>query len=1043
MPMRRLCTVRMALASAIVFMAFCASADRISCEDAENAAAAFLTRDSVGKSILDGRMTGRVLQRGSLWVVGLLPSGAIVLSGSDTLEPIVSFSTNDFVEPEFGSAFYDRLAQLDAKGVLAETPNAVGTVRHEKWISLIGPRERGLRLAAAAVNVPSNAVVVEPFLTTQWSQWQPYNDFSPVCSGKTVGEAYRGRAPCGCTATAASQVFAYWKWPKRVETCRYEHRSPGIGNGTFDVRFNGGVPLAWDSLDDDYAYWKNGYDLRGKVLEATRFPIARLVLWCDSVTEMEFGSSGSSAHVLTAQKYIKMWYEPMSRYSLDSELDAACDAVRTDIAAGRPVHVLIPGHAIFAHGWASDGSANYVYVNYGWGGKSDGWMPFDSENIQEVYPGLYPRRTAQVDPFPAVCDTSVNVSWTVPECHVGSVTGFRVEMNEQDETPGVWADDFTQMTGLADDPSHAYVTRVSGIGNDSDVLSFDTYPENAFTFGPCCGMTSRSVLTYRIYSTLALGAVLTVEARRDGGEWQTLLASPLTETSSKGLWEHQRFFLGGFAGEDVSFRIVLSRISGAQYYRTGRVYIDDFSLSDVLVYSGKSSKTCGPLERTTTLSGCQAGRKMGVSVTPLFGEEEGFAVQSTTRIAGASRQALARQEATVSADLAFSADDERWALIGSADGTDVQSEPWNGCFSVLVDGALKDDSALSFDWTAKGYYVSAYDVITGEFFDQTGEKSVLFSFTNTANQSVEQPFSFSLGTLAGRKGVLRVTFNHVGAQYNTSGYGVKFISPRVTNVLEPVLPDFAWEDKTFVALPAPQILSVEGDTTKVAEGFYRENALGSNVLHVTCSDTVVSLKAWPSHLSFLDDEDVSVVNEGTGRFAVILRPTDAMPDRSRMILTLEACNANGTAVYKDLLLRFSSETEEEIYVPPSADAVVMKDGKGHEIAVPVQWFVDKGLVSPGASAATCAVVAEQDADADGIVNWMEYVCGTNPCDAESKLTCSITFVDGLPNIDFSPKTGYAPGYGAVLKGRAELGSGEWNVKTTEHRFFRVFIERMD
>lgn len=76
---------------------------------------------------------------------------------------------------------------------------------------------------------------------------------------------------------------------------------------------------------------------------------------------------------------------------------------------------------------------------------------------------------------------------------------------------------------------------------------------------------------------------------------------------------------------------------------------------------------------------------------------------------------------------------------------------------------------------------------------------------------------------------------------------------------------------------------------------------------------MISLRVLPSHLSLLPDSAIAVHPVGAGKFVVEVDasgiPDDA--DRSRMILTLEASDSNGTVVCKDLSLRFSSETASE------------------------------------------------------------------------------------------------------------------------------------
>lgn len=47
---------------------------------------------------------------------------------------------------------------------------------------------------------------VEPLLTCKWSQYDPFNKYTPLSNGQ--------HTPTGCVATATAQVMFYNKWPK-------------------------------------------------------------------------------------------------------------------------------------------------------------------------------------------------------------------------------------------------------------------------------------------------------------------------------------------------------------------------------------------------------------------------------------------------------------------------------------------------------------------------------------------------------------------------------------------------------------------------------------------------------------------------------------------------------------------------------------------------------------------------------------------------------------------------------------------------------------
>ena len=123
------------------------------------------------------------------------------------------------------------------------------------------------------------------------------------------------------------------------------------------------------------------------------------------------------------------------------------------------------------------------------------------------------------------------------------------------------------------------------------------------------------------------------------------------------------------------------------------------------------------------------------------------------------------------------------------------------------------------------------------------------------------------------------------------------------------------------------------------------------------------------------------------------------------------------------------------------EGVTRMDGNGNEILIPAAWFERHGLAPAGATAADLAAAADADSDGDGMSNWTEYVCGTDPNNADDRLRCTISVVDGSPVVGYEPRDGYLSGYQAVLKGKASLSDATWTDVTPQHRFFKVFVEK--
>ncbi len=113
--------------------------------------------------------------------------GFVVVSGeSGTSDEILGYC-------DHGAFEYEK-APVQLKGLLGYYTTAIDSLRKNPALAV---RKR------AAQSWPSylGNVIVEPLLTTQWSQWAPYNNLCPP------------GCPSGCVPTAVAQIMRYWRWP--------------------------------------------------------------------------------------------------------------------------------------------------------------------------------------------------------------------------------------------------------------------------------------------------------------------------------------------------------------------------------------------------------------------------------------------------------------------------------------------------------------------------------------------------------------------------------------------------------------------------------------------------------------------------------------------------------------------------------------------------------------------------------------------------------------------------------------------------------------
>ncbi len=82
-------------------------------------------------------------------------------------------------------------------------------------------------------------------------------------------------------------------------------------------------------------------------------------------------------------------------------------------------------------------------------------------------------------------------------------------------------------------------------------------------------------------------------------------------------------------------------------------------------------------------------------------------------------------------------------------------------------------------------------------------------------------------------------------------------------------------------------------------------------------------------------------------------------------------------------------------------------------------------------------MANSDTDGDGFTAWQEYLCGTDPTDAESTFTADIRLENGVPVIGWSVTNNVRATY--TVQGTSDLSKPFTAPTTSAHRFFRVIV----
>lgn len=206
---------------------------------------------------------------------------------------------------------------------------------------------------------------VEPMLTTEWGQQDPYNRLCPTFSGST-------KCLTGCVATAMAQVLNYHKSP--------EH---GYGQRTiyYPYRNYSGEAVTANFSEDyyDWSHMRDTYTYNFTNEEAQA--VALLMRDCGVAADMEYGgpSEGSGAYSQDAAEGLRKYfgYEDAECLERDYYNESNwMDMVYHELSENGPMYYGgadasgSGGHAFVLHGYREDGK---VYVNWGWLGDDDGY----------------------------------------------------------------------------------------------------------------------------------------------------------------------------------------------------------------------------------------------------------------------------------------------------------------------------------------------------------------------------------------------------------------------------------------------------------------------------------------------------------------------------------------------------------------------------------------------------------------------------------------------------------------------------------------------
>ena len=188
---------------------------------------------------------------------------------------------------------------------------------------------------------------VEPLLTCKWSQYDPFNKYTPLSNEQ--------HTPTGCVATATAQVMFYNKWPKNRPT---EY-----------------IASTGDEARKSSTYWWE--DMKNTTnemrTEQSRQAVGVLMSDIGKAVNMRYYYRGSDSNLQYACNALRDKFDYTVRY-LDKNFLPANDflnEVMQEISDGYPVLVVGGPHAFVYDGYDEQG---LIHTNWGWGGENDGYF---------------------------------------------------------------------------------------------------------------------------------------------------------------------------------------------------------------------------------------------------------------------------------------------------------------------------------------------------------------------------------------------------------------------------------------------------------------------------------------------------------------------------------------------------------------------------------------------------------------------------------------------------------------------------------------------
>ena len=379
--------------------------------------------------------------------------GFVIVSNDDRSIPVLGFSDSGRIDPD--NMPDNMRAWLQ------------GYADEIKWLSEAIPFSSSQGGSAKAPHRVGNhpQTAIGPLVSTTWDQAEPYYNFCPMDGGL--------RSLTGCIATAMAQVMKYHEWPTAttVEIPEYDCATLGktleaLPATTFD----------WSNMLDDYS---------GKYNATQASAVAKLMQYCGWSVQMMYTSGLSYSYTTSAVNALTTYFDYNStvQYVGRSSYTYAnwTDLIYHELREQRPVIYCgvsnLGGHGFICDGYKYEGSTDLFHINWGWGGKCDGYFvlsvmdPDYQGSVVVTYGSFYTGQEAVIgiqkpSDKGSVLDVKVNENDILPNS--GTLSSSNITLGES-------VDITLNITNNSDDPYDGELAVVATLNGNMYIAAGDMF----------------------------------------------------------------------------------------------------------------------------------------------------------------------------------------------------------------------------------------------------------------------------------------------------------------------------------------------------------------------------------------------------------------------------------------------------------------------------------------------------------------------------------------------------------------------------------------